>query len=228
MDRRSALPVRGGAPTVTRPDCCHHRETEMLSIEEVRALYGDDDRAHDFDHVLRVLTLAERIAMAEGADMAIIRAATLLHDIAHREPQHHLAGAARARDILAGHDPDFVGAVVHAIQAHRFRCSPDPATPEAQVLFDSDKLDAIGAVGIARAFAHSAHLGQPLFVTLSEAERHTATAGSPYTAVHEYVVKLSRLKDLLYTRTAREIARGRHEFMVAFFDRLDAELLGTD
>jgi len=200
----------------------------MLSIAEVRGLYGDDDQAHDFDHVLRVLALAERIARAEGANIAIVRAATLLHDIAHGQPQHHLAGAQRARDILAGHDPEFVEAVAHAIQAHRFRSSPDPATLEAQVLFDADKLDAIGAIGIARAFAHSAHLGQPLFASLREAQAEMAPPASSHTAVHEYVLKLSRLMDMLYTKTAREIAHRRHEFMVDFFHRLDAELSGAD
>lgn len=200
----------------------------MLSIEEARALYGADDQAHDFDHVLRVLALAERIGVAEGVDLEIVRTAALLHDIGHAEPDHHLAGAERARHILADQDPAFVEAVAHAIQSHRFRSSPDPSTPEAQVLFDADKLDAIGAVGIARAFAHSAHLGQPLFASLGDVYRESTAAGTLHTAVHEYVFKLARLKDLLYTRTAREIAHGRHEFMVAFFQRLDSELLGTD
>ncbi|MBC8447544.1 MAG: HD domain-containing protein [Chloroflexi bacterium] len=198
----------------------------MITIEQARQLYAADDTAHDFDHVLRVLALAERIAEAEGADRAIVRTAALLHDVAHDEPGHHLRGAERARQILADQPPAFVAAVAHAIEAHRFRAAPQPQTLEAQVLFDADKLDAIGAVGVARAFAHTAHQGQRLFVPLDEVDEQSLASGPGHTAVHEFVFKLARLRDLLYTKTAREIARRRHDFMVAFFQRLDAEARG--
>ncbi|MDH7485675.1 MAG: HD domain-containing protein [Anaerolineae bacterium] len=198
----------------------------MITIEEARQLYAAGDAAHDFDHVLRVLALAERIAQAEGADMAVVRTAALLHDIAHGEPEHHRRGAERARQLLASQPPAFVEAVAHAIEAHRFRCEPQPRTLEAQVVSDADKLDAIGAVGVARAFAHTAQQGQRLFVPLDEVDEASLASGPGHTAVHEFVFKLSRLRDFLYTHTAREIARGRHEFMVDFFRRLDAEVRG--
>jgi len=198
----------------------------VITIDEARRLYGDDDAAHDFDHVLRVLALAERIGEAEGADMDIVRPAALLHDIAHDEPAHHLRGAERARGVLADQPPAFVEAVAHAIEAHRFRAEPRPHTLEAQVVYDADKLDAIGAVGVARAFAHTAHVGNRLLVPLDDVDPQSLASGSGHTAVHEFVFKLSRLRDLLYTKTAREIARGRHEFTVAFFQRLDAEVRG--
>jgi uncharacterized protein len=150
----------------------------------------------------------------------------LLHDIAHQEPAHHLRGAERARDLLAGQPPTFVEAVAHAIEAHRFRVATPPLTLEAQVVHDADKLDAIGAVGVARAFAHSGHLGRPLMVPLNEVDAASLDSGAGHSTVHEFVFKLSRLRDRLYTETAREIARGRHEFLVAFFQQLDAELQG--
>ena len=198
----------------------------MITIDQARRLYGGGDAAHDFDHVLRVLALAERIAEAEGADMAVVRTAALLHDIAHNEPEHHLRGAERARELLADEPPAFVEAVAQAIEAHRFRAGPQPDTLEAQVLSDADKLDAIGAVGVARAFAHRGHHGRRLLAPLNDIDPQTPPSDGDRTAVHEFVFKLSRLRDLLYTQTAREIARRRHEFMVAFFQRLDAEQRG--
>jgi len=198
----------------------------MITIDEACQLYKDGDTAHDFDHVLRVLALAERIAEAEGANMEVVRTAVLLHDIAHGQPEHHLRSAERARELLSDEPPDFVEAVAHAIEAHRFRAGPQPRTLEAKVVSDADKLDAIGAVGVARAFALSGHRGERLFAPLDDIDPRSPPSGGDHTAVHEFVFKLSRLRDLLYTKTAREIARDRHEFMVAFFQRLDAEVRG--
>jgi uncharacterized protein len=196
----------------------------MLTIHQARALYvAAGDSSHDFDHVLRVYHLAERIGQAEGADMAVVRTATLLHDIARpdqdagRVSDHALEGGRRARGLLAGQPPHFIEAVAHAIEAHRFRVDRPPQTLEAQVLYDADKLDAIGAVGIARAFAYGAHRGQRLWADSQAAE---------HTAAREFVVKLSRVKDRLFTPAARAIAEERHAFMVRFFERMAAEVAG--
>jgi uncharacterized protein len=205
----------------------------LIGIEEARRYYQGADAAHDFEHVLRVLRMAERIGTAEGADMAVVRAATLLHDIGRAgmgDADHAAAGACRARQILAGQVPQQVAAVVQAIAAHRFRAGPDPDTLEAQVLFDADKLDAIGAVGVARAFARAGASGQRLWAPMETVGReHWPSLGDDpqtYTPVHEYVVKLSRLTDRLYTPTGRMVAQERHAFMVAFFERFDAEARG--
>ena len=110
----------------------------MIGIEEARRYYQGADAAHDFDHVLRVLKMAERIGMAEGADMLVVRTAVLLHDIgrsAMGDTDHATVGADRAQEILAGHPRQQVQAVVHAIAAHRFRAGPDPDTLEAKVVF---------------------------------------------------------------------------------------------
>ncbi len=137
----------------------------MISIEEAKRYYSGDDAAHDFEHVLRVLRLAERIGRAEGADMEVLRAAVLLHDVARVAedqggPCHAEAGAQRARQILADHPRVKVEAVAEAIAAHRFRGSHLPETLEAKVLYDADKLDAIGAIGVARAYAIAGRHGQ--------------------------------------------------------------------
>jgi uncharacterized protein len=202
----------------------------MIGIEEARQYYTDSDAAHDFDHVLRVLTLAERIGQAEGAEMEIVRTATLLHDVARAEEErtgacHAKAGAKRARQILSGHPADKVEAVAQAIASHRFRDQVVPQTLEAKVLYDADKLDAIGAIGIARAYALAGRRDQHLWAETPTGSLDESQS-TDYTPVHEFIFKLSRLKEALFTTTARQIAKDRHLYMVEFFARLEAEVQG--
>ncbi len=208
----------------------------MISVDEVRPLYAGTDAVHDFDHVLRVLNLAERIGSAEGADLGLVRAAVLLHDLGRREAEaagadHAAAAAQRAREILAHHPGPAVEAITRAIAAHRFRTGPDPSSLEAQVLFDADKLDAIGAVGVARAFAYGGAHGQRLWAPIESINLDRwQTEGDDselHTPVHEFVFKLARIRDCLYTPTGRAMAASRHGYMVAFFDRLAREVRGT-
>ena len=207
----------------------------MISIEAARERYQGADSAHDFDHVLRVLNLAERIAAAEGADLTIVRTAALLHDVGRSRARaegldHAEVGATMARAILAGGARAHIEAVAEAIRTHRFRSDARPATLEARVLFDADKLDALGAVGVARAFAHGGAHGQRLWAPMHEVDvEQWAEAGddpAEHTPVHEFVVKLSTLRELLYTTAGKELASERHAFMVSFFERLDAEVRG--
>lgn len=191
---------------------------------------------HDFDHVLRVLKLAERIAQAENADLHVLRAAVLLHDVDRGQAEaagidHAVVAARRAREILAGHPSPSIEKVAQAIAAHRFRTDPKPSTLEAHILYDADKLDAIGAIGVARAFAyggaHSQRLWAPIESVDLERWRAEGDDTAVHTPVHEFVVKLSRIRDHLYTPTGRAIAEVRHRFMVAFFERLGQEMRGA-
>lgn len=212
----------------------------MLSIEQARALYPSTDPVHDFNHVLRVLAIAERLAEMEGADVTIVRTAVLLHDISRVSDDNHdigyvmnapahtdhaISASEQAREILADQPPQVVEAVIHAIQAHRFRNEIEPQTLEAQIVFDADKLDAIGAVGIARAFAYAGKHSNPLWASVSPG--YQPNADELHTPVHEFEVKLKHIRERLYTASARQIADLRHAFMVAFFDQLHAEVGGS-
>lgn len=207
-----------------------------VTVEFARALYQDSGGGHDFDHVLRVTALAERIATAEGADLAVVRTAALLHDVAENQGRddHHLRGAEMAREILADQPVAFVDAVAHAIEAHRFRADPAPCSLEAQCLSDADKLDAIGAIGVARAYAYAGSHDTALWkrswrviaAEAGDAVRSPAALGGDYTPVHEFVYKLDRIPARLYTATARAIAVQRQRFMREFFERLDEEVNG--
>lgn len=208
-----------------------------ITVAQAQALYGDSDAAHAFDHVLRVTRLAEHIAVAEGADVGVVRVAGLLHDCARLEPDHHLASAREARILLCDEDPAFVEAVVHCIEAHRFSCDPQPQTLEAKCLTDADKLDAIGAIGVARVFAYAGHHGNRLWTApLDEIKREIGDdrrgyrerwgGSQDYSPGHELLCKLEGLADGMHTPTARRIAAERHQFMIDFFARLDRETLG--
>ncbi len=205
----------------------------MITIEFARTLYpAGADSAHDFDHVLRVTAMADRIAQAEGANREIVRAAALLHDIGLDQGRagHETSAANRAAEILReqGYAEDFWRAVSQAIESHRFRSGPTPQTLEAQVLFDADKLDAIGAIGVARAFAFGAHRGQKLWGVVPPDYVDQPDGADPrqHTAVHEFHVKLSKIKDRMFTATGKQIAAERHAFMVKFYEQLDQEVRG--
>jgi uncharacterized protein len=203
----------------------------LITLDKARHHYQGADAVHDFDHVLRVLVLAERLAEAEGADVEIVRTAALLHDVARGRGDrlindHALAGAEFARRLLEGHPPDRVEAVAHAIAAHRFRTGPMPQTLEAKVLHDADKLDAIGAIGVARAFAYGGHEGQRLWGEVPADYQESQATRHEHTPVHEYHIKLSRIKGRLLTESARHLADERHAFMVAYYERLEWEVRG--
>jgi uncharacterized protein len=204
----------------------------MITIDFARTLYDDRDPVHDFDHVLRVLALARRIGQAEGADMTVVETAVLLHDIQRTDEHPHatdhaVAAADHAREILSQLDPPptavFVDAVAHAIAAHRFRNAITPETLEAKVVFDADKLDAIGAIGVARAYAYSGMARRKLW---GEVPPGYAGDSPDHTAHHEFVYKLARIQDRMQTETGRALARERHAYMAAFFARLEREIRG--
>ena len=211
----------------------------MLTIDTARTWYDDSDPVHGFDHVLRVYRLAERIAQREGADLEIVRAAALLHDAEGSATaggdegrlEHHQASAEFARQILQaeGWPDERILQVEHCIRAHRFRDeSEQPQTIEAKVLFDSDKLDVIGAIGIARTIAFDVVVGQPIYAEPSEQFLRTGQKieGEQHSSYHEYLFKLKKIKDRLYTATARALAEDRHRFLEEFFTRLPAEIQG--
>jgi uncharacterized protein len=207
------------------------------TIEQARAWYSDADTVHGFEHVLRVYRMAEYLAAKEGADIEIVRAAALLHDArgsssgegGEREG-HHEISAQFAAKVLAdeGWPQERIEAVQHCIRTHRFRSTKIPETIEAQVLFDADKLDAIGAIGAVRAVAYAVLGGQPPYAQPSESFLKTfeRELGEPHSAYHEFLFKLSKIKDRLYTRTGKTLAEARHQFLDDFFEQLWAEVQG--
>ena len=212
---------------------------QHISTQEARSWY-DDDPVHGFGHVLRVLRLATFIAAETGADTDIVRAAALLHDArgatdsreSNPRVKHHLASAAFARHVLTskGWPEEKIAAVEEAIRAHRFRSEGAPRSLEAQVLFDADKLDAIGAVGVARAIAYAVEHHSPVYAPpspqfLTEGQ---LLEGEPHSAYHEYVFKLRHLQARMHTSPGRTLAARRAAVMQAYFAALADEMEGRD
>jgi len=226
----------------------------MPTIEVARRWYSSPensqpfDPVHGFDHVLRVYSMAERLALSEGADLEIVCAAALLHDVHNFEQpsiqdqyvddieegnrlDHHHSAAEFSQHVLKseGWSEERIAAVQHCIRSHRFReVSEKPQTLEAKVLFDADKLDAIGAIGVARAIAYAARASQPAYAEPSGQFLVTGAKeeNEDHSAFHEYLFKLVKLKERLYTQTARLLAEERHRYMVEFFERLELEMKG--
>ena len=209
----------------------------MLTLQEAEVWYQGTDGVHDFDHIQRVYQMCRRLAKEEGADMEIVSAAALLHDATDSKAgtsardNHHLTSADFAARVLAekGWSAERIDAVQHCIRAHRFRAREErPATLEAQVLFDADKLDVLGAVGVARVIAYAAQTGQPAYAPpsaqfLASGEKEPGEAHSAY---HEHLFKLRKIKDLLFTATARRIAEERSRYLEEYFQRLIDETRG--
>jgi len=170
--------------------------------------------SHGLDHILRVTALCEAIGRAEGADLRVLIPAALFHDVARPLEEetgvpHEEEGARIAERYLRSirYDEARIGAVVHAIRTHRYSTGAAPETLEAKILSDADKLDAMGAVGLARTFLQAGERG-----------------GGIRDAVDHIEEKLLKLNGLMYTASARGIAEERHAFLNRFVEALDDEM----
>jgi len=210
----------------------------MPTIEQARQWYLKADVVHDFDHVLRVYRTAEHLAEIEGADLDIVRAAALLHDAEGAAPgvgstrlSHQHASAEFAARVLSkeGWTAERIATVQHCIRAHRFRDdSEPPATLEAKILFDADKLDVLGAVGAARVIAYAALDGNPFYFPPSDQFLNSGkeAPGEPHSAYHEHLFKLRKVGARMFTATAKTMAAERLAYLDAFFERLIEEWQG--
>ncbi len=202
--------------------------------ERARERMGSVRSSHGWDHVQRVRRLAEAIAREEGARLDVVVPASLLHDIGRQAEEesggalcHARLGAEEASALLGemGVAEELRDAIVHCVAAHRFRGETRPGTPEARVLFDADKLDSIGAVGLGRAFLYAGEVGARLHNPEADPEACPAR-GPEDSALREFLVKLRWVKDRMFTGAGRRLAGDRHAFMEAFFEQLDGEVRG--
>ncbi len=207
-------------------------------VEKVREIMIDrlaaNKGSHDFDHTERVYNMAVHLAESEGADLEVIQLAALLHDIARKEEDdsngainHALRGAEVAREVLLNLEviEDRIDIICECIARHRFRDTYLPETLEEKIIFDADKLDSIGAVGLGRAFLFAGEVGARMHN--KDVDIHnTVEYSSEDTAYREFLVKLSKIKDKMQTEEGRRIAETRHQFMTDFFDAMNAEVDG--
>lgn len=187
------------------------------------------DSAHDREHVYRVLHTALLIGDGEETvDWDVLICAALLHDIGRAEqfadPSlcHAKVGGEKAYRFLIehGYSVSFAQQVKHCIQAHRYRANCSPETIEAKILFDADKLDAAGAMGIARTLLYQGHEGTQLYTLTDEGEISDGTGDRIDSFFREYKFKLEKLYDRFYTKRGRELALQRQKTAVDYYRAL--------
>lgn len=190
------------------------------------------DPGHDLAHLDRVWINAQAIAKGEGgADMRVLLAAAYLHDLVNvpkNSPQRSQASrlsAQAAFPILRGLglNRQEIDAAAHAIEAHSYSAGLDANSDEARILRDADRLDAIGAIGIARAFRVSAGLGQAIYHPDDPFAANRALDDGPY-AIDHWRIKLLGLRDSMATQTGRNMAVERTDLMLSFLHQMAREL----
>jgi uncharacterized protein len=192
------------------------------------------DSAHDLAHLDRVWANARTIARGEAeVSMRVLLAGAYLHDLvnlpkdAANRDQASRMSAERALPILEdlGFDPAERAAAAHAIEAHSFSAGIAPQSPEARILRDADRLDALGAIGIARVFAVSGSLGRPLYDPEDPFARARALDDRRF-ALDHFAVKLLRLEEDMLTPGGKEMARARTDVLRRFLADLTDEIAG--
>lgn len=208
-----------------------HEKIEAYMLECMR------DSAHDKEHIYRVLYTALDIAESEpSADCEILAAACLLHDIGRSEqfanPKvcHADAGSKKAYNFLIeiGWTEERAAHVRDCICTHSFRNENPPESIEAKILFDADKIDVSGAMGMARSLMYKGAVDEPLYTLNPDGTINDGSDTDEPSFFREYHFKLKNIYGKFFTKRAREIAFGRQKAAEDFYNALLSEVKGTE
>lgn len=213
----------------------YKRKFDLLAAEVKRMLEESKD-CHDWHHTERVLRNARQIAAREKkASMKVVELASLLHDICRPEEFsskgrkcHARMGAEKSVEMLREFglgDKETTAAVSECVRRHRYRASDRPVTIEEKIVFDADKLDSLGAIGIGRAFHFAGRIGAEIHNS-EEAALKSESYSREDTAYREYLVKLMKIPEAMLTKTGKKLAIRRHKFMERYFRELNREVFG--
>lgn len=197
--------------------------------------HSQGDAAHDISHFRRVWATAQQLAEESDADRLVILTACYFHDIvslAKNHPERSRSSAMAAEQtltILQSDFPDFpperYAAVLHAIEAHSFSAGMAPRSEEAKIVQDADRLEALGAIGLARVFAVSGALNNILFDADDPFADRRELDDKKY-ALDHFQCKLLRLPETMQTEKGRAMALHNARFLVQYMAKLSAELRG--
>ncbi|MDP3066865.1 MAG: HD domain-containing protein [Methanobacteriaceae archaeon] len=202
--------------------------------------------AHNFDHVMRVYNLALHLAENEKVDLDVIKAATLLHDIGGKKEvddptgktDHAIESAKMAEPILnnLGYSKEKIKHIQDCIISHRYRTENKPQTKEAKIVFDADKLETVGAIGIARAFVWVGRNNANIYKKANIDEYAKENLGgkingriqdkTKHSPQINWETKDKHILNYLYTEKAKQVAKDRMIFSENFFKRLENEING--
>ena len=203
---------------------------------------GSEDAAHDYDHLERVMALADRIQATEGGDLPTIWAAVALHDIGQERERRHggdhaLIGAELAADLLKNtpYPQHSIPAVQQAIREHRMTGGVIPQTLEGRILYDADKIDCLGAIGIGRLYCITGRYNQKVYAPvpgdivepIDPLMIRSLRRSPDYSPSIEFQLLFTNLPERMTTGTGRELARERYVYMQEFFNRLQQEVEGA-
>lgn len=201
------------------------------TIEYVKRSMENGEVGHDWSHVERVWKMAKRIGIEEKADMFIVEMAALLHDIADWKFHGEGTGELKARTWMEaiGVKKEDIENVVHVVENISFKGSGEKekmSTLEGKIVQDADRLDALGAIGIARAMTFAGHVGNPIFdpeIKPRDEMKFSEYKESKEPAINHFYEKLLLLKDRMNTKTGRKLAEQRHEFMETYLEEFFKE-----
>jgi uncharacterized protein len=205
---------------------------EPLFLEKMKEVCAaDPDPSHDLLHVKRVVRLARALAEQEGARLEVVIPAAYLHDCVYiaksdaRRSQASRISAVAALEFLRGADypEEYYADIAHAIEAHSFSANIPARTLEAQVVQDADRLDAIGAIGVARVFGVSG-LMRRAFYDETDPFCETRKADDYQNTLDHFYVKLFKVPEMLTTRAGRVEGQRRVEFMREYVQQLGTEI----
>lgn len=207
-----------------------------MSPEDFAAILAGTpgDAAHDASHIARVWANVQEIAATEGGDLRLLLPATQLHDLVALPKDHpdraqasrRAAQAARPHLARLGYEPAEQDQIAHAIEAHSFSADIKPETLEARILQDADRIDALGAIGLARMFAVSGDLGRPLAHPTDPFAADRALDDQTWTIDH-LAVKILPMAQTMQTTTGQRLARARLAPIDTYLDALAVELGAT-
>lgn len=202
---------------------------------------GSEDAAHDFDHLVRVTALADKIQSIEGGDQPTIWAAVALHDLGQERERrqggdHAFIGAELADELLK--DTPFpqqlIPAVQQAIREHRMTGGAIPQTLEGRILYDADKIDCLGAIGIGRLYCITGRYNQKVYAPIPDdisepidpQTIRSLRRRPDYSPSIEFQLLFGNLPERMTTQTGRDMAQERYAYMREFFIRLRLEVEG--
>ena len=202
--------------------------------DKAQNIASQSDSAHDFLHFQRVVKTALEIAREEGAKLEVVLPASWLHDIvyvAKDSPDRKLASQYSAEEAInflieIDYPKEYFDEIYHAIHSHSYSAGIEAKTLEAQIVQDADRLDALGAIGIARCFAVGGSLNRSLYSHMDLLCEQREPDDSTYTTDHFYN-KLFKLPEKLNTRAAKAMAQERVMFMRQYLEQLKNEVIAT-
>jgi uncharacterized protein len=196
-------------------------KAEILSLtkEHIKKTFLDEGTGHDYFHIERVVTNAKNILKNENADPFLVELAAWTHDIGDYKLH---GGVDKSTELITAFlqsinvEPETISKVLEIVSQVSFSKGNKPTTIEAEIVQDADRLDAIGAVGIARCFAYGGSTGNVLYNPYDNSKDASS--------VQHFFDKLFKLKDLMNTDSAKKIAEKRHQYMENFIEEFYQEV----